>query len=275
MSTSRSLLSFLNPGIQRRTLCWTDNKDALKTKPRNPLSEEFLKKKPSQQAPVRGDLASSSIFADEELAGQKSHADKEGKPVKLTPRNPKYMAAALDPDPTSRVRWERKMVIREVRKRGRLNRAQRLKREERVLISKSHNFRTSVKKLVPLAKQITGKTVDEAIIQMRFSKKKNAAEVKKQLEQAKNEAIVSRGMGLGLQKGLGLKEGESFRPILIQDKKGKRIKVSDPTTMYVEQAWCGKGLYGKSPDYRARGQTYIMKNRTSRKFREFLLRIPI
>ncbi len=164
------------------------------------------------------------------------------------------------------------MVIRDIRKRGRLTRAQRLKREERVLISKSHNFRTSVKKLVPLAKQITGKTVDEAIIQMRFSKKKNAAEVKKQLEQAKNEAIVSRGMGLGLQKGLGLKKGETFRPILIQGKRGKRIKVSDPTTIYVEQAWCGKGLHGKSPDYRARGQTFIMKNRTSRKFLELILR---
>jgi len=228
-------------------------------KPDNPLTEEFLKRKP--QAPgglVRGDLASSSIFEDEEIAGPKPKGVVDNQGDKPSPtRNPESMAAALDPDPEGRKRWERKMVIREIHKRGRLTRAQLLKRQERELLSKSHDFKTSVKKLVPLAKQITGKTVEEAIVQMRFSKKKVAKDVKEHLEHARNEAIVRRGMGLGLEKG------KDFTPVKIQTKDGKRVKVEDPTTLYVAQAWCGKGLFGRSPDYRARGRTFIMKNRTT------------
>lgn len=179
------------------------------------------------------------------------------------------MAAALDPDPESRKRWERKMVIREIHKRGRLTRKQLLKKQEREVLSKSHNFKTSVKKLVPLAKQITGKTVDEAIIQMRFSKKKAAKDVKEHLEHARNEAIVKRGMGLGAVKG---KKGEKFHPIRIQTKDGKRVKVEDPTTIYVEQAWVGRGDHTFSPDYRARGQINMMKNPTTSKFLGFMMK---
>lgn len=152
------------------------------------------------------------------------------------------------------------MVIKQIHKRGRLSKAQLLKKQERVILSKSHDFKTSVKKLVPLAKQITGKTVDEAILQMRFSVKKVAADVKMHLEHAKNEAIVRRGMGLGLGKD------ETFQPLQIMTKDKKRVKVQDPTTLYVDQAWCGKGLYGRTPDHRARGQIHIMKNRHTSKF---------
>lgn len=152
------------------------------------------------------------------------------------------------------------MVIRDIHKRGRLTKTQKLKREERVLLSRSHDFRTSVKKLVPLAKQIAGKTVEEAIVQMRFSKKKVAKDVKEHLEHARNEAIVKRGMGLGL-------DGKApFVPKQIMTKDGKRVNVEDPTTLYVDQAWCGKGLFGKTPDHRARGQIYLMKNRTTCKW---------
>jgi ribosomal protein L22 len=230
-----------------------------KAKPQNPLTEEFLRRKPQQAQQVKGDLASSSIFEDEEIAGPKlTQKDIEGDgggERLILPRDPKTMAAALDPDPEARQRWERKMVIREIVKRGRLSKAQALKRQERELLSKSHNFKTSVKKLVPLAKQITGKTLEEAIIQMRFSAKKVAVEVKEHLEHAKNEAIVKRGMGLGGKK--------DFAPVKIQTKDGKRVKVDDPTRLYISQAWCGKGRYTEEPDYRARGRINVMKNRTT------------
>ena len=149
------------------------------------------------------------------------------------------------------------MVILDVRNKGRLARDQWLKKQEREILSKSHDFKTSVKKLVPLARQIAGKTVEEALIQMRFSKKKAAIDVKAHLEHAKNEAIVRRGMGLGKA------EGKSFRPIDIQTKDGKRIKVEDQTSLYIDQAWVGRGLYGKEPDFRARGRMYLMKNPTT------------
>lgn len=228
--------------------------------PTNPLTEEYLRRKPQNRAAfVRGDLSSSSILEDEEQAGPKPERIETPDGQKPLVRNPETMAAALDPDPVGRKLWERRMVIREIKKRGRLTRTQQIKRQERELISKSHDFRTSVKKLVPLAKQIAGKTVDEAIIQMRFSKKKAAKDVREHLEHAKNEAIVKRGMGLGPVNG------QKMTPIKIQTKDGKRITVTDPTTLYVDQAWCGKGLYGTEPDHRARGQINIMKNRTTSK----------
>ena len=150
------------------------------------------------------------------------------------------------------------MAIKEVRKRGRMTKAQVLKQTERELLAKSHDFKTSVKKLNPLARQIAGKTVEEAIVQMRFSKKKAARDVLEHLEHAKNEAIVKRGMGLGAVNAKKLDH-----PFKIQTKDGKRIKVDDPTTMYVDQAWVGRGLYATTPDHRARGQIYIMKNPTT------------
>jgi ribosomal protein L22 len=170
------------------------------------------------------------------------------------------MRAALNPSPEARKRWERKMVIRGVMKRGRMTKAQLLKMQERQLLSKSHDFKTSVKKLNPLARQIAGKTVEDAIVQMRFSKKKAAKDVLEHLEHAKNEAIVKRGMGLGGDK----KKIEN--PLRIQTKDGKRIKVENPTTIYVDQAWVGRGLRGSTPDYRARGNVHMMMNPTTSKY---------
>lgn len=225
------------------------------------MTEEYLKRKPSApKLPARGDLASSSIFEDEKIVGPKQVAQQSGKKDRpLVVRDPAVMAAALDPDPTSRVRWQRKMVIREIHKRGRLTRKQLIKQQERELLSKSHNIKTSVKKLGPLARQIAGKSVEEAIVQMRFSKKKAAIEVRKHLEHARNEAIVKRGMGLRVL------EGRKFLPTVIKKKDGKRIKVEDPTALYVDQAWVGKGDYEISLDHRARGQINYMHNPTTRK----------
>ncbi|PQE04700.1 mitochondrial large ribosomal subunit protein [Rutstroemia sp. NJR-2017a BBW] len=222
---------------------------------KNPLTEEFLKKRAERRrATQRGDLASSSIFEDEETAGEKGKPDQ---PKRAIPRNPYTMAAALDPQPRNRIQWQRRKVIQEVKKRGRLSKTQALKRQERMLLAKSHDFKTSYKKLVPIAKQIAGKTVDDAIIQMRFSRKKVAKDVKEHLEHARNEAIAKRGMGLGVE------EGKSFAPKTIVTKDGKRVKVQDPTTLYVDEAWVGKGLYRKSYDFRARGKIGILLHRTT------------
>jgi ribosomal protein L22 len=259
-STQASILrlSFLVPYLQRRTFFWSRKGNDFEAPRENPLTEEYLKRKPSKQKGlVLGDLASSSIFEDEKIAGPKPAPLQSDKRIGV--RDPAIMAAALDPDPTSRVRWERKMVIREIHKRGRLSRTQLIKRQERELLSKSHNIKTSLKKLGPLARQIAGKSVEEAIVQMRFSKKKAAIDVRKHLEHARNEAIVRRGMGL---RAL---EGRKAPPTVIKRKDGKRIKVDDPTALYVDQAWVGKGDYGITPEYRARGQINFMHNPTTRK----------
>ncbi|KAL3424410.1 hypothetical protein PVAG01_03691 [Phlyctema vagabunda] len=258
-ATTATPFNFLIPSIQRRTfLGWNRKPADTSPKPINPLTEEYLKKKPDvQNTLVRGDLSSSSIFEDEELAGPKPKIEEKaigGAGI----RNPYNMAAALDPQPEARRRWERKMVIREIQKRGRLTKTQLLKKEERQLVSQSHAFKTSVKKMVPLAKQITGKTVEQALIQMRFSVKKPAKDIREHLLHAQNEAIVRRGMGLGAVKG------EKFDPVLIQTKKGTRVKVTDPTTLYIDQAWVGKDLFTRAPDFRARGNIHMMIKPTTK-----------
>ncbi|OBT46488.1 hypothetical protein VE00_03280 [Pseudogymnoascus sp. WSF 3629] len=250
-----SVTSFTSSIPQYRTAFWSSKgRDEIPSKPapRDHLHEDFVKTKASTPvAPKRGSLASSSIFEDEAIAGPVP----TDKGPAGTPRNPRNMAAALDPDPSSRERWERKMVIREITARGRLSKSEALKRSERVSHSKSHNYQTSVKKLGPLARQITGKPLEEAIVQMRFSKKKAAQGVREHLVHARNEAIVRRGMGLGKEEG--------FRAVQIMTKDGKRMKVEDPSRLYIEQAWVGKGDYGITADHRARGQINMMKNPTT------------
>lgn len=146
------------------------------------------------------------------------------------------------------------MVIRQTRRGGRLTKTQLLKRTERESLSKSPQFPTSLKKLGPLARQIAGKPIEDAIVQMRFSRKKVAQNVRKHLEYARDEAIVKRGMGLGAAEG---RKGE---PVEIELKDGKRKLVTDRTGIYVDQAWVGKGMKGASLDYRARGRVNIMTN---------------
>jgi len=157
------------------------------------------------------------------------------------------------------------MVIRDVRHGGRLNKEMKIARSERNHLLRSHFFKTSMKKLAPLARQIAGKPIDEAILQMRFSKKKVAQEVRKHLIQARDEAIVMKGMGLGSAAGktptsLSEDPGET-RPLPNQTlaKAYKRGQGPQESDMYVAEAWTNRGPYGSEPDFRARGRVYIKK----------------
>ncbi|EPE06946.1 mitochondrial large ribosomal subunit [Ophiostoma piceae UAMH 11346] len=169
---------------------------------------------------------------------------------------------AIDPDPRSRVRWERKKVIQHVARMldpaGTETRDEKLARTERTLLHKSMPIPTSTKKLVHLARQIAGKTLEEALVQMQFSKKKMAKEVKWYLEEARDIAVVERGMGLGrVQKALQNKAdgAEEDKPIRIQTKDGQLLSIADPTRIYIDQAWVGKGEWrAATPEYRARGR---------------------
>ena len=165
------------------------------------------------------------------------------------------------------------MVIRSIKKRGRLSKTERIMQTERQSLAKSAFIKTSIKKLFPLANQIAGKPIEEAIVQMRFSKKKAAQDVKKHLEYARDEAIVKRGMGLGrVPQGVegegpdaegAEKEKEQVRHRIVEDKHGKKRVVVDPTQMYVDQAWVGRGSYSKSPSCRARGRTDVLMHPTT------------
>lgn len=152
-----------------------------------------------------GGLAKDSIFADEldpstpaaEGAGDEAEDPSIVREDRaLAKRSPINMAPRLDPRPNARARWARMMVIRNIRHRGRITREMRIARTERSHTSKSPFYQTSLKKLAPLARQIAGKSIDEAIMQMRFSVKKAARDVHKHLIQARNEAVAMRGMGL-------------------------------------------------------------------------------
>lgn len=178
------------------------------------------------------------------------------------------------------------MAIRGIRSRHRMTKTVKIARTERSSFSKSHMLKTSVKKLGPLARQIAGKSIEDAIVQMRFSKKKAAADVKKLLEYARDEAIVKRGMGLGQVKLIEeVKDGELLDSseklggiaepgkggmIMVEDRKGRRRTVTDRTSIYIDEAWVGRGKYGSEPDYRARGQVYLMRPPLTSKLSIFL-----
>ncbi|KAK1000006.1 39S ribosomal protein L22, mitochondrial [Friedmanniomyces endolithicus] len=265
----------------------------------NPVLEDFQRQSESnpvqsqqpQQRPQAGDISASSIFEDDRRAQDLAEhldaedakaADRDSTPAGGKERNPANMQQVLDRDPRARERWERRQVIQLVRKGGRLTKQQLIKRTEREHVLRTHNLKTSVKKLGMVARQIAGKTIDDAITQMRFSKKKIAQDVLKQLEYARDEAVVMRGMGLGSVKaeenagkpskalttstsGISLTTPaptelqEVTTPVQIQLKDGKRHKVSDPSTIYIDQAWVGRGPFGRLPDYRARGQVNFMR----------------
>ena len=173
---------------------------------------------------------------------------------------------ALDPKPKARLRWQRKMVARTIRKRGRLTRAEEILRTERESLLRSHFFKTSVKKLVPLARQIAGKRIDEAILQMRFSPKKAAQDVFEHLKHSKNVAIARHGMGMGnVPTGSDTDTKETSvskttsKPITVTLKSGKRRVISNPTAIYIAQAWVNRGPFDLSYKQRARGRIDTMR----------------
>ncbi|KAL2822175.1 ribosomal protein L22 [Aspergillus cavernicola] len=210
-----------------------------------------------------GSLSADSIFSEDQASpkliasGRTPAARKQGQPateggemeISVEKRNKTNMQAVLDPRPNARIRWERKMVVREIRHRGRLSKTEKIMRTERESLSKSHWFKTSIKKLGPLARQIAGKNIDEAILQMQFSKKKAAKDILEHLKHAKNVAVVRSGMGLG---AVG-PDAEAPKPVSITLKTGERKSIKDPSSIYIAEAWVNRGPYGVDYDHRARG----------------------
>ncbi|KAL4954068.1 ribosomal protein L22 [Aspergillus filifer] len=229
-----------------------------------------------------GELSADSIFAEDEAgpkltASGRTPARRQGAtPAKeseegeeeedgnwrVEKRNKQYMDAVLDPNPKARIRWQRKMVVREIRRRGRLSKQEIIMRTERESLAKSVWIKTSVKKLGPLARQIAGKNIDEAIVQMQFSKKQAAKSVLEHLKHAKNTAIVRSGMGLGAAPTVNA-DGEQVtpppaKPVTIISKTGEKKTITDPSSIYIAQAWVNRGPFEKGWNHRARGRIEIL-----------------
>ncbi|EEQ35567.1 39S ribosomal protein L22, mitochondrial [Microsporum canis] len=248
----------------RDSLMAANGKGAAADKQPDPSAPKVTYRPPAVK---RGSLASGSIFADGDdvtfspsgpvpkrpspsrTASPAEPAAGAEHPTDLARRDRALVERTLIPHPNRRARWERKMVIRAVKSRGQLTKEEIIHQTERELQSRSHFFKTSLKKLGPLARQVAGKNIDEAILQMKFSKKKAAKDVKLFLEQARNEAVVSRGMGLGVKDG-----SEGAAGVEIRLKDGKAYTVTDETAIYIDQAWVNRGPYGTDYDHRARGQ---------------------
>ncbi|ROT36518.1 ribosomal protein L22 [Sodiomyces alkalinus F11] len=216
----------------------------------------------AQQQQSKAPSLSDSIFEDEVKAatgGRDAKGAAQARQPKVAP--PEAAAWRIDPDPRARTRWERKKVIQMVRQRtaaeepsAYARRMERIAATEKELLHRSAFLETSVKKLVMLARQIQGKTLEEALVQMRFSKKKMAAEVKFHLEEARDLAVVSRGMGLGK-----VNKDATPTPVKIQTKDGETIKVDDPSGLYVAQAWVNKGpIRFRRIEYKARARTGLI-----------------
>ncbi|KAJ4399652.1 39S ribosomal protein L22, mitochondrial [Didymella pomorum] len=194
----------------------------------------------------------------------------------------RLLSINIDPDPTARRSLERKLVIKGVTKYGRMSKAAKIARTERTSLYKSHFLPTSVKKMQKILRQIAGKTVSEALVQLRFSPKKVARDIMKGLIIAQDEAIAGRGMGLGDKQALKkwieqrnevastlaeldetTPKPKGAAPQVIELKDGKKKLVKDPTEIYIDQAWCGRGEAWKSPEFRARGRVNMLTHRTT------------
>lgn len=195
----------------------------------------------------------------------------QGKPsVMGASLHPSHTRSAIDPDPRSRRRWERKMVIRTLQRtldvKGKETREERIKRTEREALSRSPWLATSYKKLGMLARQISGKPLEEARTQMQFSKKKFAKEVLYELNLARDRAIVERGMGLGKLTG-EYKPGETKKITVRDERHGKWVDIVDPTRMYVHEAWVNRGPWrGKKLSPRGKGRADIIEMPQASKF---------
>lgn len=223
-------------------------------------------------------LESESIFDDElkasydDAGGEHGPVDAKGKGQNASGSRESVMGAsllrdhmrhAIDPDPQGRMRWERRQVARQVARRldarGRETRDERIRRTEREATSRSDWLATSTKKLVHLAHQISGKTLEEARTQMKFSKKKFAREVLYELELARDKAVVERGMGLGKSTGEFV-PGTTEKRTVKDFRHGKFVEVDDPSRIYVSEAWVNRGPWrGKKPNYRARGRVDLIQ----------------
>jgi ribosomal protein L22 len=217
------------------------------------------RKEPESDIVARGAPSDQSVFArEEEVVPDAEAVEPVEKPL-YEEIDPEALMNVLDPEPGKRLAWQRKKVIQQIRKRGELTKAEIIKRTERECMVGSAMFKTSTKKLVHLARQIAGKPIDEAIVQMQLSKKRVAQDVMKHLEYAKNLAIVSRGMGLGKAED---RQGD---PIEIELKDGKRKLITDHTGIYIDQAWVNKGEESITPDYRGRGRIFGHTHRRASK----------
>ncbi|KAJ4331728.1 39S ribosomal protein L22, mitochondrial [Ascochyta clinopodiicola] len=193
----------------------------------------------------------------------------------------RLLAVNLDPAPAARRSLERKLVIKGVSKHGRMTKAAKILRTERSSLYKSNFLPTSVKKMTKILNQIQGKTVSEALVQLRFSPKKIARDIYKGLIIAQDEAIAARGMGLGDKNALKkwIEQRNEVASTLanldektpktkgatqvIELKDGKKKLVKDATEIYIDQAWCGRGESWQSPEFRARGKVNMLTHRTT------------
>ncbi|CUS12682.1 unnamed protein product [Tuber aestivum] len=201
---------------------WSKKREGAQSKPAVNSISELLKQSPKTKAAAgtyggqRGGLAGSSIFGDgsTEVAARESDMGAFST-VHIRDPNREHWA------------WPKRATAREIRRRGRLTKREMLLRTEKEHLAKSHMFKTSVKKLAPIARQIQGKKIEDAIIQMRFSAKKAARDVLGHLYAARNESVVRRRM--------------------------------DPQQTYIEQAWVGRGTFGRDQNHRARGRIDMLR----------------
>jgi ribosomal protein L22 len=229
----------------------------------------------------RPDLSKDERNALRKEMADQSASDKANNDKKLVSMN-------LDPDPEARLSLERRLVVAGVKRHGRMTKAQTLARTERQSLYKSQNLPTSTKKLQKVVNQLAGKTVSEALVQLRFSPKRIARDVIKGLEIAQDEAIAGYGMGLGGGKRARERwEAQRSRSVLprstrdivekttretgaagpknIELKDGSKKRVNDPSEIYIDQIWVGKGEMWMSPEFRARGAVNMLRHRTTSK----------
>ncbi|KAF2758437.1 ribosomal protein L22 [Pseudovirgaria hyperparasitica] len=193
----------------------------------------------------------------EQIQPPSDNTDSIPVPIEIKDRRWSNMALKLDPRPLKRQLYQRKRITRAVQSKWSMTRKEILNMTERKVVQRSANLSTSTKKLMLLARQVAGKTLEEAEAQMRFSKKRYALSLRLLLEQVRNRAVIESGMGLGTD----LPKGQEKHIVL---KDGRKHKVKNETGLYLDQAWVEKGQHMKDVEFRAKGKVNRILHRQSR-----------
>ncbi|KAI0155392.1 ribosomal protein L22 [Hypoxylon sp. FL1284] len=284
--TTTGRTPLLLPRTQRRNAGWFNwgRRKSGDSGESSALTKELTRREREQMmAKQNADRTQGTSIFDEEIKGvsragrkqareRRAAAASAGGGTGAATRVKEHMERADDPDPRWRVRFLKRKVMQQARVDPAKPppRDEVIRRTERQHTSASDLLPTSTKKLVHLSRQIAGKTVDEALTQMRFSKKKMAREVAWQLEEARDRAVAAHGMGLGSaaagarQQKQGAEQQPQPPPRKIQTKDCRWIEVRDPTTLYVDQSWVTKNRFrGKVFNWHGRARMSFKKRPTA------------
>ncbi|ERF73274.1 hypothetical protein EPUS_03106 [Endocarpon pusillum Z07020] len=238
----------------------------------------------------QGSLADNSLFADPlqhqragAPAGPTALGGQDGlgyDPAALELRNPSHLEAAINPKPRRRALWQRRMVIRNVRQRGRLTKTIKIARSERSCLSRSlieidaysyaeihppdallqEESRPRSARAPPRSQTRSHRHPRHGT---RPPRTRNLWSPAPQPSPAPTTTTLPPSVSPTTTSTTIIQTHTPPTPSKPATLPGTSIPSNpahrSPTDIYISQAWINRGPYRQKPDYRAFGRVFIMR----------------